>query len=98
MKTKLLGGLAIAGAMMLMVEPAAAQACAKGPASATGRPSITAPGARLSARIAWRRSIAATKGLGVRYALLSRSKARAYSCRPAGNRTVCRLTAVPCRT
>lgn len=88
--------LAAVGAMTLLATGAEAQ-CAPGSVTGVGKPSITAIGARLSARNAWRSAVIARRGLGARYAVISRGKRASHSCRPIGNRTLCRYTATPCR-
>ena len=93
-----LAAAAVCAMLAVSSAPASAQlVCSKGPAAASGRPSLTAITARLSARRAWRGSVAATKGLGPRFAQFRRARKVSYACRAAGRRTVCRVTAVPCR-
>lgn len=88
--------LAAVGTMTLLASGAEAQ-CAPNSVTGVGRPSITGPGARLSARTAWRRAVFARRGLGARYAVISRAQRTSHSCRPVGNRTLCRFSATPCR-
>ena len=88
--------VAAAGAMTLLATGAEAQ-CAPGSITGIGKPSITAPGARFSARNAWRRAVIARRGLGARYAVISRAARSSHSCRPIGKRTLCRYSATPCR-
>ena len=88
--------LAAVGAMTLLASGAQAQ-CAQNSVTGVGRPSITAPGARLSARTAWRRAVVARRGLGARYAVINRARRASHSCRPVGKRTLCRFSATPCR-
>lgn len=90
-------GLAAAGSLMLLSGGAQAQSCAERTVTGLGKASITAPGARFSARTAWRRAVIARRDLGARYAVISRAKRATHSCRASGNRTVCRYSAVPCR-
>jgi hypothetical protein len=89
-------GLAAAGALVLFSSGANAQ-CAERVVTGIGKASITGPGARLSASTAWRRAVISRRDLGARYAVISRGKRATHSCRPAGKRTVCRYSAVPCR-
>ncbi len=91
-------GLMAAGAMFA-VSAGAAQARVCSPVSVTGvgKPSITAPGARLSARTAWRYAVVSRKGLGARYAVLRLAARASHSCRAVGKRTICRYSATPCR-
>ena len=86
--------VAAVGAMTLLANGAAAQ-CAPGSITGIGSPSIAAPVARLSARTAWRRAVIARRGLGARYAVISRAKRASHSCRAVGNRTLCRYSAKP---
>ena len=88
--------LAAAGAMMLLASGAEAQ-CAEKSVTGIGRPSVTGPGARFSARTAWRSAVISRRGLGARYAVISRAKRSSHSCRPVGTRTLCRYSATPCR-
>ncbi len=90
-------GLAAAGSLVLLSSGAQAQSCAERQVTGLGRPSITAPGARFSARTAWRRAVINRRGLGARYAVISRAKRATHSCRTSGKRTVCRYSAIPCR-
>jgi hypothetical protein len=87
---------ATVGAMTLLASGAEAQ-CAQNSVTGVGRPSLTGPGARLSARTAWRRAVVARRGLGARYAIISRAQRTSHSCRPVGSRTLCRFSATPCR-
>lgn len=88
--------IAAAGALMLFADGAQAQ-CAQKSVTGIGRPSITGPGARFSARTGWRRAVIARRGLGARYAVISRAKRASHSCRAVGRRTICRFSATPCR-
>lgn len=96
-----LAAAAVCGLMLVSAAPASAQVCARGPATAQGRPSLTNVTARFSARRAWRGSVRATKGLGPSYANIRHAKGVRYVCRNIGQgirrRVVCRLTALPCR-
>jgi len=90
-------GLAAAGSFVLLSSGAQAQSCAERTVTGIGKASITGPGARFSARTAWRRAVIARPGLGARYAVISRAKRASHSCRASGKRTVCRYSAIPCR-
>lgn len=94
---KLALGLAAAGSFMLLSGGAQAQTCAERMVTGIGRASVTAPGARFSARTAWRRAVISRRDLGARYAVISQAKRASHSCRATGNRTVCRYSAIPCR-
>lgn len=89
--------LAAASSVLLLSSTAQAQSCAERMVTGIGKASITAPGARFSARTAWRRAVISRRDLGARYAVISRAKRASHSCRATGNRTVCRYSAVPCR-
>jgi hypothetical protein len=88
--------VAAAGALTLFANGAQAQ-CAPSSVTGIGRPSAAGPIARFSARTAWRRAVIARRGLGARYAVISRAKRSSHSCRAVGNRTLCRYSATPCR-
>jgi hypothetical protein len=88
--------VAAVGTMTLLATGAEAQ-CSPGSITGIGRPSIAGPVARLNARNAWRRAVISRRGLGARYAVISRAKRSSHSCRAVGNRTLCRYSATPCR-
>ncbi len=89
-------GTAAAVAMAISASSAAnAQACSRAVVSATGKTSITAIGARVSARSAWRTSV--SRRLGARYASVSRARASRDICWKSGKRTTCRFVGRPCR-
>jgi hypothetical protein len=90
-------GLATAGSVLLLSGSAQAQSCAERMVTGIGKASLTAPGARFSARTAWRRAVISRRDLGARYAVISLAKRASHSCRPSGNRTICRYSAIPCR-
>ncbi len=76
--------------------PANAQVCARHAVIAVGKTSLTAIGARLSARNTWRTTV--RRRLGVRYAFVSRARDARDVCRAVGTRTSCQFIARPCRT
>ncbi|MBN9260254.1 MAG: hypothetical protein J0I57_04305 [Hyphomicrobium sp.] len=76
--------------------PANAQVCARNVVTAVGKTSLTAIGARLSARNTWRTTV--RRQLGPRYASVSRARGARDICRKVGARTSCRFIARPCRT
>ena len=89
-------GAAAAVAMAISASSAAnAQVCSRAVVSATGKTSITAIGARVSARNAWRTSV--SRRLGARYASVSRARASRDICWRSGKRTTCRFVGRPCR-
>ena len=90
-------GLAAAGVFFAISSGTASAQCAPGSITGIGKPSITGPGGRFSARTAWRRAVLARRGLGARYAVISRARRSSDSCRPIGKRTLCRFSATPCR-
>ncbi|MFN3745469.1 MAG: hypothetical protein ACK4TL_12255 [Hyphomicrobiaceae bacterium] len=93
---KLALGMAAAIAIAVTTSGAAhAQVCSRNIIAATGKTSITAVGARISARNAWRATV--TRRLGARYASISRARAARTVCRKIGKRTSCRFIARPCR-
>ncbi len=90
--------LGMAAAMTIAISASStanAQACARNVVSAVGKTSITAIGARLSARNTWRTSV--RRQLGPNYASVSRARAKRDICRKVGARTSCRFVARPCR-
>jgi len=89
--------LAAVGTMTLLATSGAQAQCAPFSVTGVGKPSITGPGARFSARTAWRSAVISRRGLGARYAVISRAKRSSHSCRPLGKRTLCRYSATPCR-
>lgn len=92
-----LGVTAAAAMMLATVGTANARVCSPVSVTGVGKPSITAPGARLSARTAWRYAVISSRRLGVRYAVINQATRISQSCRPAGKRTICRFSATPCR-
>lgn len=91
-------GAAAAAFMMVSTAGAAdARVCARASITGIGKPSITGPGARLSARNAWRYAVVSARHLGARYAVISLAERKSHSCRDFGKRTLCRYSATPCR-
>jgi hypothetical protein len=90
-------GLAAAVVSFVISSGSASAQCAPGSITGIGKPSITGPGGRFSARTAWRRAVIARRGLGARYAVISRARRSSHSCRSVGQRTLCRFSATPCR-
>jgi hypothetical protein len=72
-----------------------AQVCSRIVVSGTGKTSITAFGARLSARSVWRANV--TRRLDSRYSTVSRARAGRDMCRKVGWKTSCKFLAGPCR-
>jgi hypothetical protein len=72
-----------------------AQACSRIVVSGAGKTSLTAVGARFSARNVWRAQV--RRRLGSRYASVSRARATRDTCWKVGKRTACRFVARPCR-
>lgn len=93
---KIAFGMAAAIAMAVSASGAAnAQVCSKYVYAGTGNISITAIGARMSARKAWRTNVA--RRLGARYASTSRALRAREICNKVGKRAQCRYLAKPCR-
>lgn len=90
-------GMAAAITIAISASGAAnAQVCARNVVTSVGKTSLTAIGARLSARNTWRTTV--RRQLGPRYASVSRARAARDICRKVGSRTSCRFVARPCRT
>jgi hypothetical protein len=89
-------GMAAAMAIAISASGAAnAQVCSRIVVSGTGKTSITAFGARLSARSVWRANV--TRRLDSRYSTVSRARAGRDICRKVGRKTSCKFLARPCR-
>lgn len=93
---KLALGMAAAIAMAISASGAAnAQVCSRIVVTGVGKTSLTAVGARFSARNVWRANV--TRRLGSRYATVSRARVTRDTCWKVGKRTACRFVARPCR-
>ena len=89
-------GMAAAIAMTASASSAAnAQVCSRITVSGVGKTSLTAVGARFSARNAWRANV--SRRLGSRYTAVSRARVTRDTCWKVGKRTACRFVARPCR-
>jgi hypothetical protein len=88
--------LGVAAAMAISLSSAAnAQVCSRIVVSGSGKTSLTAVGARFSARNIWRANV--SRRLGSRYASVSRARVTRDTCWKVGRRTACRFSARPCR-
>jgi hypothetical protein len=89
-------GIAAAIAMTISASGAAnAQVCSRVAVSGAGKTSLTAVGARFSARNVWRANV--RRRLGSHYASVSRARVTRDTCWKVGKRTACRFVARPCR-
>jgi len=91
-------GTAIAAALLLAgLAPTSAEAgvCKKARVSALGKWSATMTGARISARLAWKRKTRAR--YGYTYGTWWRSEDKSYGCWSYKSRKRCRVKARPCR-
>jgi hypothetical protein len=94
--THKLAGAAIAALLLAAAvpNPADAAVCKSATVSALGKWSQTFVGARLSARLAWKRKARAL--YGTRYDTWWRAADKSYGCWSDGGRERCRATARPC--
>jgi hypothetical protein len=92
-----LSGAAVAALLLTAAvpNPAAAAVCKSSTVSALGNWSQTFTGARLSARLAWKRK--ARAHYGTRYDTWWRAADKSYGCWSHKGRERCRAKARPCR-
>jgi len=88
---------AVAAVLLVSMAPGVADAavCKKAKVSALGKWSATMTGARISARLAWKRKARAKYGYA--YGTWWRSKDKSYGCWSYKSRERCRVKARPCR-
>ncbi|MGI9478351.1 MAG: hypothetical protein ACR2PI_16735 [Hyphomicrobiaceae bacterium] len=95
----LLGVLAVCLFAVVLTAPAHAKVCKKSRVSGLSGWNITAVGARIGARKAWRRKV--RRLYGRRYARWARANAKSIGCWTANRNSVrrqrCRALARPCR-
>jgi hypothetical protein len=91
------GAAAVAALLLTTAVPNAVEAavCKSATVSALGNWSQTFVGARLSARLAWKRKVRVR--YGTRYDTWWRAADKSYGCWSDGGRERCRATARPCR-